>query len=361
MADWLAFRVQMSPGAAREHVRVARALVALPETLAALKAGTVSYSQVRAITRVAEPATEAAILATARYATAAQLERILAGVHRAGASGPDADRGRIEQRRRADVFFDDDGMFVVRARLAPEEGAVLLRALDDARRELWERPDAADRPPEQARADAFALLADRALGGAARSGAERHLVMVHVDAEVLRSPEVAGESRLADAAGVPAETARRLACDSSVVEVVHQGDDVSVGRRTRVLSAALRRALAVRDDGRCRFPGCTCRIVDAHHVVHWQNGGANEPTNILSVCRRHHVLVHEGGYRVELDGAVARFFRPDGRAVPSAPPPLAPRDELRLTAEDIAAHRLTLASRWDGDRVDYGEVVASLL
>jgi len=100
-------------------------------------------------------------------ATAAQLERILAGVHRAGA--PDG-RARIEARRSAELFFDEDGMLVVRARLAPEEGATLLRAMDEARRELWERPDAAERPVEQARADAFALIADKALGATARSG-----------------------------------------------------------------------------------------------------------------------------------------------------------------------------------------------
>jgi len=221
----------------------------------------VSYSQVRAITRVAEAHTEAAILETARHATAAQLERILAGVHRAGA--PDG-RARIEARRSAELFFDEDGMLVVRARLAPEEGATLLRAMDEARRELWERPDAAERPVEQARADAFALIADKALGATARSGGERQMIVVHVDEEVLRSPDSSGESRIGDK-GVPAETARRLACDSSVIEVAAAGE---VGRRTRVVRAALRRALAVRDEGRCRFPGCSCRVVDARAAVH---------------------------------------------------------------------------------------------
>jgi len=353
MADWLAFRVQMNAGTAREHLRVARALVGLPKTLAALAAGVVSYSQVRAITRVAEAHTEAAILETARHATAAQLERILAGVHRAGARDG---RARIEARRSAELFFDEDGMLVVRARLAPEEGATLLRAMDEARRELWERPDAAQRPVEQARADAFALIADKALGATARSGGERQMIVVHVDEEVLRSPDSSGESRIGDK-GVPAETARRLACDSSVIEVAAAGE---VGRRTRVVRAALRRALAVRDEGRCRFPGCSCRVVDAHHVVHFANGGATELTNLVSLCRYHHTFVHEGGYRIEWIGHEPRFIRPDGRPVPTAPPPGPSQPERRLGAEEVAAHRLTLASRWDGSRVDYAEVVASL-
>jgi hypothetical protein len=349
MADWLAFRVQMSLGAAREHLRVARALRELPRTMEAFKQGVVSYShKVRAITRVADAAGEEAILQTARYATAAQLERILAGVHRAGA-GPRVD---VEARRQAMVFFDEDGMLVVRARLAPEEGATLLRALDEARRELWEQ-DPAERPAEQARADAFALIADKALGGKPRSGGDRQMVIVHVDQEVLRSPDVSGESRLADGAGVPAETSRRLACDCSVIE--------DGGRRTRTLGAALRRALERRDQGRCRFPGCSCRIVDAHHVEHWANGGATELGNLCSLCRSCHRRVHEGGYRVEMVDGQPRFYRPDGRPIAPAPPPTPARPELRLDAAQIAADRLTLVSRWDGSRPDYPEAVASLL
>ena len=121
----------------------------------------VSFSQVRAITRVADADSEAALLETAKYATAAQLERIVAGVHGAGADAAD-ERTRIEGRRCAQLFFDEDGMLVVRARLAPEEGAVLLRAMEAARKDLWER-DGAERPTEQQRADAFALIADRSL------------------------------------------------------------------------------------------------------------------------------------------------------------------------------------------------------
>jgi hypothetical protein len=351
MADWLAFRVQMKPGTAREHLRVARALLELPKTLAALKAGTLSFSQVRAITRVADAESEAALIATARHATAAQLERIVAGVHRAGKDDP---RERIEARREARLFFDDDGMLVVRARLAPEEGAVFLRAMDEARRQLWERPEQADRPVEQARVDAFALIAERALGGTARTSGDRAMVVIHVDEEVLRS-DATGESRIVDAAGVSAETSRRLSCDASLVAVSPDG---SFGRRTRTIGAALRRALDARDEGRCRFPGCSCRVVDAHHVVHFAKGGATELSNLTSLCRRHHVRVHEGGYRVEMVHGEPRFFAPNGKEVRVLAPDARP--ELRLSAEEVARHRLTLSSRWDGARPDYAEIVATL-
>ena len=99
---------------------------------------------------------------------------------------------------------------------------------------------------------------------------------------------------------VSAETSRRLACDASVV-VLHEGADGSaldVGRKTRSIPPAIRRALNARDTG-CRFPGCTARHCDAHHLVHWADGGRTSLDNLVLLCRRHHRLLHEGGYRIE--------------------------------------------------------------
>jgi hypothetical protein len=82
----------------------------------------------------------------------------------------------------------------------------------------------------------------------------------------------------------------------------------------------MRRALEVRDRG-CRFPGCGLRFTDAHHVVHWANGGDTSLQNLLLLCARHHRAVHEGGFRVCLDAeAKAVFFSPRGAVVASAPP-----------------------------------------
>ena len=99
---------------------------------------------------------------------------------------------------------------------------------------------------------------------------------------------------------VSAETSRRLACDAAVV-VLHEGADGSaldVGRKTRSIPPAIRRALSARDTG-CRFPGCTARHCDAHHLVHWADGGRTSLDNLVLLCRRHHRLLHEGGYRIE--------------------------------------------------------------
>ena len=318
LAHWLAWRCGLDLRTAREHVRVARALRELPRTAEAVCSGELSYSKTRAVTRVARAETEAHILETAKQATASQLDRILAVWRRAEPETKDLAE-RINALRHADMYFDDDGMLVIRARLAPDEGAIFMRAMESARDELWKgEPEVG----AGARADALALIADRSLSveAAARSGPDRTTIMVHVDAEVLRDPASDGQSRLEAGPSGPAEQSRRLACDAAVVEVVHGPEgEVSVGRRTRRISAALRRLLNVRDGGTCVFPGCSHRIVDMHHMVHWADGGATVPQNLISACRFHHVLLHEGGFTVEHTAAGVRFRRPDGRLVPTVP------------------------------------------
>src|SRR5690606_16113363 len=138
--------------------------------------------------------------------------------------------------------------------------------------------------------------------------ADHYKLNVHVDETALR--EGAGR------AGLPIETVRRIACDSDLVLLVEndKGDPLGVGRKTRIVPAASRRALWARDGG-CRFPGCgRTRFVDAHHILHWANGGETCLENLLLLCSKHHALVHEGGFRIEKDYADRWFFqRPDGR------------------------------------------------
>jgi hypothetical protein len=139
-----------------------------------------------------------------------------------------------------------------------------------------------------------------------RPGGERYQVVVHVDERVL-SDDDAGACELDDGSAVAPETARRIACDASVVRD---------GSKSRTIPPALRRALRARD-GRCRFPGCeNRRFLDAHHVHHWSHGGRTILGNLVLLCRRHHRLVHEGGYRVDASG---RFFYPWGEPFPAVP------------------------------------------
>jgi hypothetical protein len=138
-AAWLAWRVGLDPGAARERVRVARALGNLPLLAQALAHGELSYAKVRALTRVATRETEERLLAVGRAGTAAHVERIVRGWRRVDWQAEARETARRHASRALHVFQDDDGMVVVRGRLAPEVGALLVQALAAAREALYQR------------------------------------------------------------------------------------------------------------------------------------------------------------------------------------------------------------------------------
>ena len=328
-AHWLSWRTGIDMGAAREKVRVARVLPDLPLLSGALERGEVSYAKVRAITRIATPASEARLLEVAYHGTAAQVERLV----RAWRWCDRAEENRKHLSRSVTSYVDDDGMVILRARLTPEQGAVVQRALEAAADRLYQESRQAA-PPErleeevssaQRRADALAMMAECALNADLDRGsvADRYQVVLHVETAAAKdSPEPPPAMELADGGiGVSAETSRRLTCDASVI-VLHEDGDGSVldiGRKTRTVPASIRRALTARDR-RCRFPGCTARRCDAHHLVHWADGGATALDNLVLVCRRHHRLVHKGGFGVERnDDGDVMFRRPDGRRVEVSP------------------------------------------
>ena len=381
-AAWLAWRVGLAPGAAREHVRVARALGTLPGLAAALARGELSYAKVRALTRVATPETEARLLAVGRAGTAVHVERIVRGWRRVDRQAEAREAARQHAGRALHVYQDEDGTVVLRGRLAPEVGALLLRALDAARETLYRRrranetvlaatdPAAAVPTRPQQQADALALLAEVALHHELDPGApgERYQVVVHVDAAVLADPDQPGQSVLEDGLRVPAGTSQRLACDASRVVMRHDADGqvVEVGARTRTIPPALRRALHHRDRG-CRFPGCQVRIGQGHHVRHWAQGGPTTLSNLALLCRRHHRAVHEEGYQVERgsDGAL-QFRRPNGWVVPEVPAPAAvPADPIAAlraqhAEQGLRLHARTGLAQWLGERLDVGWAIGVL-
>ena len=223
-AAWLGWRVGLNKGAARERVRVARALGALPRVSEALARGELSYAKVRALTRVATPETEARLLAVGRAGTAEHVERIVRGWRQVDRRAEARKAVRQHAGRGLQVYEDTEGMVVVRGRLTPEAGALLRRALEAGREVLYQQARRApragaeepvgERPTvAQQQADALALVAESALHHALDPGApgERYQVVVHVDAAVLADPDQPGQSALADGAHVPAGTSRRLA------------------------------------------------------------------------------------------------------------------------------------------------------
>ena len=352
-AHWLSWRVGMDLGAAREKVRVARKLTELPAIDEALKKGEISYSKVRAMTRVATAANEGDLLSMARCATGAQLEKICR-LKRMVNGLEGADEREVESRRTVVERPTGDGMVSIQLRLLPEEAARVMKAL-----EVMGSGNRAD----GAVALAEAALAGRLAGNAAGDGEGPSVrppveVVVHVEAADLE-----GRTELGD--GISAEVSRRLLCDAGVVPILEdaQGKTIDVGRKTRTIPAALRRALDARDGG-CRFPGCTNRIfTDAHHVEHWLDGGATSLENTVLLCRRHHRALHEHGFSLERVGEALVFRDGRGQVVPAQGTRREVVVDLRALASWWRGGLVTAevnAPGWDGRPVDYDRCVAAL-
>ena len=201
----------------------------------------------------------------------------------------------------------------------------------------------------------------------AGSGGDRYQVMVHVDQDVL-APDGQWAATLEDGTRVSAETLRRVACDAGLVPCRAAGDTVDVGRRTRSIPPAIRRALWLRDRG-CRFPGCThTRFLHGHHIHHWLHGGATRLDNLVLLCGRHHQLVHEGGFQVQFQNETSGivFTAPSGRSLPQVPRREQIHQAMRALQQWAIDHGIDINPHtnlpwWDGDVPDYDLVVSALL
>ena len=367
-AHWLNFKCGLNLGAAREKVRVAHALAKLPKIAASMARGELSYSKVRAVSRVACPATEEGLLMIALHGTAHHVERLVQGYRRARQAEELSREAQQQANRSVSYCYAEDGSLMLKARLPAVAGAMLIQALNAALESLPEKEISAGVANElpisypAQRADALAALAEHYLAepDSSSTTADRYQVVVHVDAETLHE-HTAGRSEIEQGPAIPVETVRRLACDASLLRVLEneQGEPLDVGRKTRSIPPAIRRALNTRDGG-CRFPGCTHqRYVDAHHIEHWADGGETKLSNLVTLCRLHHRLVHEGEITVEtLPGGGWRFVRPDGRhfeLIRRTPSVAYDGEELEQVHADLGIHidSRTAATRWRGERMDY--------
>jgi len=314
-AEWLAWRCDLSMTTAMEKVRVAHALKLLPSISAAFAAGELSYSKVRALTRVANRDNEADLLAFALRATAAHVAERCHELR----MGSDLSIGTAERayaNRSLRVRRDHArGMVAITVELPLDTGELVEKALDKARDdEVLAIPDLVDTSWSTRQADAFVNMVKAYLCGddGITASNDNYLVTVHVDQSALAGEE--GRSAL------PIESVKRLCCDSQAVVLTEDrnGEPLSIGRKTRVIPAAIERAVRARDHDRCTFPGCrNRRFLNCHHVEHWSNGGETALDNLMLLCTRHHTLVHEGGFRIDKDYRDNWcFIRPDGIAVP---------------------------------------------
>jgi hypothetical protein len=320
--SWLRGTCGLTGGAAAERVRMARVLHDLPQTMSSFRAGRAPFTNVSLIARLAEDVgvdatrsvedtlvTGAETLDTARMYHLASFTR-----HRLDADGAlDADN-RAHERRWFSCDRTFGGVFILRGELDAEGGALVKSAIDALSAPAG---PADERTGSQRRADALVDVASRQLKSGnlpATHGQRPHLTLI-ASLETLQRQVGAPPAELRGVGPIHADTARRIACDSARTEAAlsGEGDALSVGRASRTIPAPIRTALGLRDKG-CRFPGCDRppEWTDGHHVKHWADGGETSLDNLVSLCRRHHRMVHERGWELRLD--------PTGAVIVGEPP-----------------------------------------
>jgi hypothetical protein len=387
-AHWLSWRVGLGLKAAREKVRVARALATLPTVDELFSRGELSYSKVRAITRVATPESEQDFVDVAVHATAAQIERLTRSYQRSRELTDCPGEQRQSQRRYVRRAETLGGMIRIEMQLPPEQAAVVWDAMLSASDGLSDTAPASDasqasaeasaspvastpvlandnETPEQQRADAIVNVARAYLKHRPRTLGSGYELVVVTSKEQLEHGSGGVGGFLRDGTPVPLHAARMLACDSARIDVVvgEHGELLDVGRSTRSIPSAIGRALWLRDGG-CRVPGCGRKQhLHAHHIQGWAEGGPTRLSNLVLVCPGHHRMIHEGTLCAAVQNGKLVFSDKSGRNIPATPCSAATgRDleELELFLRDADLHidpSLT-APKWDGAPMNLADSLA---
>ncbi|MDP9067337.1 MAG: HNH endonuclease [Actinomycetota bacterium] len=331
-ADWVSLRLDMDPRTSGELVEVAIALESLPHIAAAFETGALSWDKVRCLGPVARPEEDQLLANKARSMTLSQV-RALA---RRRKHLSDIEAKSEHDRRFVRLSWGFERRYAtLEGRLPAEQAATLEKALDRAR----------DRIPftngdeiigfEARSADALAEIAAGAL--AADADADRATLLVNVDAELLTTGR--GGASLENGAPISPAVAERMSCDCRIQNISRDVDGriVGIGEVSRSLPPWLRRELQRRDEG-CRFPGCgRPRFLDGHHIQHWTKGGKTELPNLISLCRHHHKLLHEGGWSLRGDPAgEVTFVKPNGKALETGTSLLRSEVYDRIFSPDVA-------------------------
>jgi len=399
-AQWLAHACGIARRTAVEHVRVARSLLQFPQLAAEMGAGRLSFSQVRAISRIAGPGEHELVddlIGAARHATVAQLEVVVRGLRSVDHNEKATDRGEY-----LTGSWTADSRWRLSARLDPERGAVVGAAIDAIMaRDGCSPAEALVRLAEIG----LASLADAKYPPRGLRGHERAAVVIHLQAAQVpprcaeggaddpnprsAEPDPDGEplprevpvprsaepdagdvspdpggaptvvrpyARVAGGPGLPDRVVLRLMCEGRIRTVIHDSAShvLDVGRSHRLVTDRQYRALLVRQHGHCAHPGCpNTTNLHAHHRLHWIHGGRTDLNNLLLLCERHHVAHHAGEFEIFTAGAGRfRFVSSDGRdlSAPRRRPANPDTPPIEDEHADVAADAAT--SRWDGQRLD---------
>ncbi len=332
-ADWLNWKCGISRVTAQEKVRVAKALWTLPSIDAAFERGELSYSKVRAISRVATEKNERELLTFGLSASASRVEAYCRRLRNADGPASSDEARRLHESRALSRSFREDGSGLMTVELPRVDLELVLQALEYVGSTLPQDPS---RSLFAKAADALVQMARDTLAGRNGEGtsSDNYQVIVHVDANALSG--AGGEADL------PLPTVKRLCCDGVVTPLIEDEErrPLHVGRKQRLVTGALKKALFARDRC-CTFPGCHhTRFLDSHHIQHWADGGETTLDNLLVLCTTHHTLVHEGGFSIQQHRSGRYFFvRPDGRPVVLPMPSSAEDRDTPDVATSLAAIR----------------------
>jgi len=287
------------PRLAAERLRVAESLAHLPALAAALAAGTLSWSALRELTRVALPASEAAWLAAATGRTVRDVEALVAGKRPGDLPDDPVEPARVRRVLRLELSAATYALFRQASRQVIEDSGGPLS--DD---------------------EVVAALCRAVLGGPAEPGRASHQIAVSVCPRCQQA-EVAGGG-----ASLPIDGARLAQAGCDAQEIGDSGA-AQPARASQSVPPAVRRLVVRRDGGRCRVPGCrNARFLEVHHIVTRADGGSHEPTNLILMCDGHHRATHVGRLRIEGTAPAAlRFLHADGRPYGSEPGAEAPTGE----------------------------------
>jgi len=342
------------------------------------------------MTRVATTDNEDYLLRIARHGTAHHVETLVRKYRRSRKLQETGDAKKQHNERSVHFYYEPDGSMVIKARLPAEKAQLVLKAIELAM-EQADPPETKDSAEssgidvdgnelspvpmekegwDKQRADALANIAESYLanGPASSSSADRYQVVLHVSAETLTNNE-GHISHLQDGPHVSAETSRRLCCDAgiSVLTEDEDGTPLNIGRKSRIIPPAMRRALKARDEG-CQFPGCTLKYyIDGHHIKHWSKGGETSLANLVQLCRHHHRLVHEGGFsRSKNTLGKVEFRNPKGELIartgyiPAFSGMLDITERMRNRYEDLFIDANTCVTKYDGGGIDWNMAVSAM-
>ena len=343
-AHWLSWKCGMSIGTARTHVRVARALEDLPVVAAAFAAGELSFSKVRALSRLRGPFDEAELVEQAKWATASQLDRIVGGCLTA--------TRKPEPKRRYRSRADPNGTTEITITVAADEADRIEQTIStEMDRVIDERDESVSRAEWITQLGGWDnLRADTATALLTHSLTEPDPAPVEVVVNIEAGPAFEGRTATSGTY-LPDEVTKKLSCEAAIATtdlVANTDGAIGIGRRTRIVPRWLRQLLERRDDHTCRFPSCTSnRRLHAHHIVHWSDHGPTNLDNLILLCNYHHHLVHEGGYSLTGSGQNPTFATPEHHELLAIPLVGSPRPVRGLgNAEQ------SLVAKWSGERLD---------